>query len=540
MHRATSVSRAFFLGIVVLGTTLGFAQTEVLEGPTLTMDPTGWTPLAGAVEIRTADPVRVVLEISDGIETRRVRFPDQAREHFLPVIGLEPDRAYRIDVILIGETGRRTRLNQTLLAVTGPLPDDFPTLTTRTLEPFEMEPGFTLLDRFSRRPNDTRPAYAIIVDQNGDVVWYSSRPRAAIVQLPNGNLLYRDGNFANEMDMLGNLVSSVELSGVNRLHHDLFPTGYGTLLSLDMATVVVEGYPTSETDPDAPAQTAEVRDEPVVEFAADGTLLNRWPLTDVIDPTRIGYDSLREANFGLDWAHSNAVIHDPRDDSIIVSIRHQDSVIKFSRQTGELIWILGPHDNWTAEHQPYLLQPVGAPFEWQFHQHAPMITPSGTLLLFDNGNHRASPFDGRPQASADGSYSRAVEYVIDEVNMEVREVWEYGANAADRIYTQSRGDADWMSTTGNVLITFSAINFVNGVLGSDLGLGSEHARIVEVDHGTPASVVFDLQVHDPTGGSIRIYRSERIRRLYPPDHVTWQVPARRHVPARPMRVLPFP
>ena len=49
---------------------------------------------------------------------------------------------------------------------------------------------------------------------------------------------------------------------------------------------------------------------------------------------------------------------------------------------------------------------------WNYAQHAPQITPQGTLLLYDNGNYRASPFDSLVLDSA--NYSRAVEYRINE------------------------------------------------------------------------------------------------------------------------------
>ena len=47
--------------------------------------------------------------------------------------------------------------------------------------------------------------------------------------------------------------------------------------------------------------------------------------------------------------------------------------------------------------------------------------------------------------------------------MEVRQVWEYGSAAMERIFTRFLGDADWLETTGNVLITFGAVSFTDGV-----------------------------------------------------------------------------
>jgi len=147
-----------------------------------------------------------------------------------------------------------------------------------------------------------------------------------------------------------------------------------------------------------------------------------------------------------------------------------------------------------------------------------MITPSGTLLLFDNGNYRASPFDGRVPTPDYLNYSRAVEYAVDEVKMEVRQIWEYGAQIQQSYYSTSQSDADWMKDTGNVLITSSATSWLGGVSSKDRGMGKWHTRIIEVDHNTPAAKVFEMEVFNTTGHSeIRSYRSERIPDLYPLD-----------------------
>ena len=202
-----------------------------------------------------------------------------------------------------------------------------------------------------------------------------------------------------------------------------------------------------------------------------GDLLNTWPLVNMLDTSRVGYNSLDLHDLGHDWAHVNAVIYDPRDDSVIMSLRHQDAVVKFSRSTGKLKWILGPHANWSAKFKRFLLTPVGEPFEWQYHQHSPTITPSGTILLFDNGNFRASPFDGNTKTPNRQNYSRAVEYAIDEQKMEVRQVWEYGKYSEKRLFAGHIGDANWMKKTGNVLITFGGTSFIGGAQQGERGQG---------------------------------------------------------------------
>ena len=389
------------------------------------MDPNRETPLAGVVEMQTDEPTGVELTISGDGDEWTVTFPP-ALDHYCPVLGMKPDRTYSVDVSLTAGGGL---LVDTLMATTPSLPADFPLLSV-TSTPENMEPGFQLVDC-------SQPGYAFAVDSAGDVVWYTTRcpmpggPR----QLPNGNLLYlAGGTAARELDMLGNvrLNTAMEFDGTG-LHHDIARTPDGKYLFVDRETVIVEDFPTSTEDPDAPTETTNVVDDPVVQFLPDGGQVNKWYLTDMLDPTRIGYFSLRNRPEGKDWGHANAVTYVPEDDSILVSVRHQDAVIKFSRATGELIWILGNHHGWPPELEPFLLHPINTPFRWQFAQHAPMMTGDGNLMLFDNGNNRASPFDGNPVVLDEENFSGAIEYAIDEANMEVEQVWEFGELLEDSI-----------------------------------------------------------------------------------------------------------
>ena len=49
---------------------------------------------------------------------------------------------------------------------------------------------------------------------------------------------------------------------------------------------------------------------------------------------------------GRNWAHVNSVDYDPSDDSIIISSRHQDAVIKIGRDK-QVKWIMGAHKGWS-------------------------------------------------------------------------------------------------------------------------------------------------------------------------------------------------
>ena len=414
-------------------------------------------------------------------------------------------------------------------------------------QPDKMEPGYTLLWVGNRAPGAR--SYTMLLDHVGDVVWYQELDAGDIRQLPNGNLFYQFQGGAAEATLLGEIVRSWHPAGTTEtplpdsievdspddhpifFHHEVFPTEHGTILTLDRVDRLVQGYPTSDTDPDAPTADTVVIDEPIVEFDMEtGEILHYYSLVDMLDPRRIGFNSVapqppcpaRNPECKADWVHDNAIIYDSSDDTYIVSLRHQDAVIKVRRATGELVWILGNHWGWSPEFEPYLLTPVGTPFVWQYHQHAPMLTPEGTLLLFDNGNNRAMPFEIDPDtgepvepiADAD-NFSRAVEYLIDPATMTVRQIWESKGNAGVDLYSRFISDADWLPETGNVLITFGGISFVDHV-----ATNGNAVRIIEVDRNTPATTLFDLSIQatDPESPGYTVYRSERIADLY--SHLT--------------------
>ena len=108
----------------------------------------------------------------------------------------------------------------------------------------------------------------------------------------------------------------------------------GNFLALSTELQQLDDYPSSETDPAAPRETAHVVGGVVVEFTPTGQVIREVKLFDILDPYRIGYDSLgttfwRETYGEVvegdtrDWLHDNAVIYDARDDSAIVSLRQR-------------------------------------------------------------------------------------------------------------------------------------------------------------------------------------------------------------------------
>jgi len=516
------ISVSFLVLVFLL---LGAGSTRALtivSGPTLSKPAAA--PLAATLSLTTDVASSVRVSASDGVETWERRFYAYATNQNLTLLGFKAARSYRITVSVSDRFGNTTVATNVLNFVTAALPSNFPVINLISNQPEKMEPGYTMFDPINI---DANVAYFTFLDKQANVVWYTTHPgNIDLQQLPNGDLFYLDPTQLVEMNMLGQIVKTWPLPVNRPAHHAALPTSRGTFLYLSSTTRIVTNFPSSSTNPSAPLIATNVWDTPVEELSqATGQIVNEWSPMDMLDPRRISYLTFigRSLTYGWDWGHANGVIEDPRDGGIIQSLRHQNAVIKFTRD-GRLKWILGPHENWSAAFQPYLLTPVGTPFDWQYAQHAPYLTPYGTLLLLDNGNYRASPFDTSvPDAT---NYSRSVEYMIDETNMLVSQVWQYGKNTADRVWNETRGDADYMPETGNILTSFSDTRYIDGKLPNPAAPTSGMVRIVETTHelNAPTSsipeVVFRVDVFDyaftnPTYRGNACFYVRRVPDLYP-------------------------
>ena len=497
------------------------------------------TPLVRVVSFTTSEPALVTADVSDGTRHRTVRTPEDLQtSHVIPIVGMYPGRSHTVTLALRDEAGNERGDAATVTFDSPALPDQFPPIQLVASDPSRMEPSLTLFSVFRWLPNrPSNDGLLVAVDERGDVVWYYQTDRRIddVRQTSRGTLLCQSGRGPFELDALGNVIASWQATGLedqvsdgavpvetDTMHHELFELPSGELVTLGTEVRSFEDYPTSETDPGAPRAAANVVGDLVLQFRPDGSISKNWKLLDILDPYRIGYRSLwgfydhtdyRHVVGGTkDWGHANAVIHDPSDDSLIVSVRHQDVLVKIDRETGRIIWMLGDPAGWSEPWRQYLLTPDGQPFEWSYHTHSPMLTPEGTLLLYDNGNYKALPF-AKPVEAAD-NYSRVVEYVIDEVAKTVRQVWTYGGPGSDMSYTVFLGDANWLPQTGNVLVTEGGhVVDEQGVPLSDPNEGRKWSRIVEVTHTSAPEKVFELLVGGEETPGWTVYRSARLDRL---------------------------
>lgn len=527
----------FTIAISLLAACPNSQAITILSVPTFTSAPNA--PLAGTLQVTTDVDSRVSVLVSDGTSVWEKDFYDYTTNHSETLFGFKPGRANLILVSVFDKYRNAATAPQLLEFDTAPLPYNFPTYAVLTNNPNMMEPGYTL---FIIQDRTWGSAYITIMDNSGQVVWYRPVLQSSdidVQQMDDGNLFIHEQPPANrfvEMNLLGQIVRTWNAAPNYPVNsHVGFITSHGTILYLSDVSEVVTNFPsysfpiTSATGTNVPLKTVSVDDNPVVEISAtNGALLHVWSPLSILDPTRVTYftgDFPSPLPGTLDSEHANAIVDDTNDDSIIVSQRDENTIYKFSRVTGQLKWILAPHNNWPATFQRYLLTPVGTPFEWCYGQHAPELTPQGTLLVFDDGDQRAEPFDLPMPVT--NEYSRAVEYSIDETNMTISQVWDSydsGQGGGDRFLSSILGNADWLPQRRNVLATFGWINYVNGKLISSSS--ATMARIVEYTHDPVPQVVFDLSFWfygtAPSGYGFYCYRSHRISDLYahPAEPVT--------------------
>jgi len=505
-------------------------------------NPNHTVPLAAIVRLQTNERSKVSIDIKGGTIPTHAEFPEYSAVHTIPIVGLAPGKTNTITVTAESES-KKTE-STTISFNADPLPPDFPPIALVSSDPSAMEPGLTLFNVFQWDPfliGVVVPrGWLIAVNAAGEVVWYH-RPEAVpgdARQLPNGNFRYEyDQTGFVDIDILGNDVARWHASGLgmaappgatlvatDTMHHDLQELPNGHFLSLSTAMIPAPHYPTNEKDVQAPLTDTTVIVDKVNEFDRQGNLIQEWFMDDLIDTYRVQYDSLSpfwdtlykdQATGTKDWSHANALVYSEQDDGIIVSLRNQDALVKFSRKTGKLVWILGPPANWKSPWKEALLESEPG-LEWFYHQHAPKVFPDGRILLFDNGNFRASP----PEAKKPGkeNHSRVVEFRVNESTGKVKQEWAYGGPETEVFYSPFLGDADLLPTTGNVLVTDGGrVLDQQGQASDEIILGHKWARIFEVTREAKPRKVFEVQIKSPmpvgfSGWSV--YRAARIPGLY--------------------------
>ena len=444
-------------------------------------------------------------------------FPSWRNTNTLPVVpgkstnffvaGMLPNTTYEMRDVRSDGTG-----SEPLLFTTGGIPANL------TIPAFTVQqppgPGSNLdqdmvLHQGIRSTSERPPVLA--TNLAGQVTWYYDISDAGFTLVrvgqslvPGGTLLVSGAdpytaiagatNVLREIDLAGNPVRETSVAALNAqlaamghgvihaFNHDVqrLADGNTVALALTERTVTINGTPTNYIgemvlvlDPDFQVTWAW--------DAFDHLDVNRGPvLGEVVLPGAPEPTASVPRLPAVDWLHVNAVALSPADGNLILSVRHQDWVVKIDYRNGagdgHVVWRLGQGGD-------FALASAG-PNAWFSHQHNAHYIDDHTLILFDNGNTR--------RATDSTANSRGQVWTLDENNMTATPV----LNADLGNYSGRLGSAQRLSN-GNY-------SFLSGAVG--FPPPSQIGQTIEVlPDGTKSYV---LKFASPE------YRSYRLRTLY--------------------------
>ncbi len=454
------------------------SEGYTIDNPNIIVNPYEISPLTALVIFETDEEVSPTITVvgKDEHSTFTHTF-DANTVHYLPIYGLYADTSNEV-VVSYGDVEKRLEIK------TEALPDDF-------IMPTSVEAQKSMLDNELYFFTPSSSGYTCAYDVNGDVRWYLTiNALWEINRLSNGHLMVSTERLVNspyymsglyEMDLLGKIYTEISLEG--GYHHDYFELPSGNLLvasnDFNNNDGTVEDY--------------------IVEVNRDtGDIVKYWDLKDILNME----DGKSENWTEYDWFHNNSVWYDEATNSITLSGRHQDAVINIDYDTEELNWIIGDPTNWSSDYQKYFFTPVGSDFEWQWSQHAAMITPEGYVFILDNGNNK-SKIESE-YVPAEDSYTRGVMYKIDTDAMTIEQIWEYGKTRGSEFYSPYISDVDYIEQD-HYIVHSGGIVYVDGKNSNEpAGLGGADALVSDTVELLDDEVIFELVL--PTNN----YRVEKM------------------------------
>lgn len=411
-----------------------------IDNPKVLLDHYDASPLTALILFETEEEVspKITIEGKDKLTTIETEFAKNTK-HYLPIYGLYADYNNKVDISYTLSDGKK--ITKQVEIQTDKLPDDFVLPTSVKKDSSKLTNDLYFFTPSSK-------GYTCAYDVNGDVRWYLSNNAVwDNTRLKNGHMMVSTERLVNspyymtglyEIDLLGHIYNEYSLKG--GYHHDYFELPNGNLLV---------------ASDDFNNESGTVEDYIVELDRTTGNIIKTWDLKDILNME----DGKSENWSSYDWFHNNSVWYDEATNSITLSGRHQDAVINIDYTSGKLNWIIGDPTNWSSEYQKYFFTPVGKDFEWQWSQHAAMITPEGYVFIFDNGNNKSK--DSSKYVDATNSYSRGVMYKIDTDKMTIEQVYEYGKERGSSFYSPYISDVDYLSKN-HYLIHSGGIVYVDG------------------------------------------------------------------------------
>jgi arylsulfate sulfotransferase len=392
-----------------------------------------------------------------------------------------------------------------------------PTLTATTAAGMTPQPGVEVLNLLSGTPSGV-----VVTDLTGNVLWTYAVPGIAsntiqgVKLLSNGDFLMAIGpssssplangvppgsiNEIREVNLGGDTVREITVTDLNGLlanascaeckvtletfHHDIepLPNGHWLVLANTVMQMSLNNAPPTK-----------ILGDVVVDLDENLRPVWAWNAFNHLNPSHHPY-------LFPDWTHSNAVLYSPGDGNIMISMRHENWVIKVDyadgKGSGAVIWRLGEGGNFTLKNGV-------DPTDWQYAQHYPsFFSPSTSgvfsLGMMDNGDDRI--FASGITCDAPGNppclYSAIPVFQIDE-NAMTATLTSHQILPTDR-YSFYGGSADQLPNA-NVEYALCGVG----------GIGT-NSYIYEVTPQSTPQTVWTMQI---TGTNA--YRGVRMPSLYP-------------------------
>ena len=317
------------------------------EEPMVIQNPYQVSPLTAVIIFDTKEECAVRFTVKGKTEAADISGEVEAAvSHRIPVIGLYPAMENTVVLELLDKSGKVTD-SQEITITTDELPDKL----DDAVKPVKTsgESAFELTMVYGQRTT-----FPFAYDCMGDIRWYMSGEFTSGIYMLSNNRMIVASNEAfmpsqdkpqttnlYEMDYLGRAYTMYYVAGGN--HHEVIEKEPdGNLLVL---TSSLEGHIEDKIQ-EIDRQTGEVVNELIMEDIFGGKYEDR-----------------------VDWTHLNTVSYQPETDTIVISPRNLESVVKLNWTTKEIQWILCDPRFWEGtEYEKYVLQPEGD-FVYQFQQH---------------------------------------------------------------------------------------------------------------------------------------------------------------------------
>lgn len=473
------------------------------------VNPSGYGPLSALVNVTMPVKGKFRFRVvgKNGSKSDINHAPSNiTKVHRLNIFGLYGNHENTVEVSFLDNNGNE-RIKKSLILNTDPLPAKLPLIEVDIAKRESMDGDLTLV---SYRGLGV-PFMPFIMDSFGDIRWYldfAAHPilnrisyECGIEPLRNGNLYFGDvsNHSVFEIDFHGQVLKSWDFQGYT-FHHNVIEKPNGNFL-------VAASKNTSQH-----LNGKITINDIIIEIdRISGGIVKEWDLKQCLDENRTVWMNNLDNNT-VNWLHNNGLYYDESDDSIILTARFQGAM-KITADN-RLKWILAPHLEWGKDRNGVdlntkLLRPLDQSdqpiqdldilegrtnhpdFEWVWYPHSPSVKSPGSFLFFDNGDRR--------NYSNSELYSRAVEYKIDEENMTVKQVWQYGKERGIEAYSRIQSDVDFLPNKNNILFV-PGWNVDNG--------GKFGGKVIEVNYSS-GEVVFETRI-SPSSGQQTLHRAEKI------------------------------